>query len=123
VPPADEEDELARTLFMVRYQAYLFVTHREGWRKFCREWPLEPDALLQIQPGWDMVVRTEAQARQHAYSVEDAAMFLLSETRLPENAADEEFELPQVVTVADLAQVWHTFMDMQVKTLPAKIDP
>jgi hypothetical protein len=77
----DEKGELVRVMSMVRYQAYLFLTHREGWKQFCQEWPMEPEALLQIQPGWDMVVRTEPQAREHAYSREDAAMFLLSETR------------------------------------------
>jgi hypothetical protein len=118
--PEDEAAEIVRALCMVRYQAYLFLTHREGWRQFCKDWPIEPEALLQIKPGWDMVVRTEAQARAHAYSLEDAAMFLLSETRLPEDAADEEFELPQVLTVADLAQVWHTVIDMQVTRHPGK---
>ncbi len=112
----DEESKAVRILCMVRYQAYLFVTHREAWRQFCKEWPIEPEALLQIQLGWDMVVRTEAQARQLAYSLEDAAMFLLSETQLPEEDTDEEFELPHVLTVAELAQVWHSVIDLQLKT-------
>jgi hypothetical protein len=112
--PEDEEAKVVRTLGMVRYQAYLFVTHREGWRQFCQAWTIEPEALLQIQPGWEMVTRTEAQAREHAYSQEDAAMFLLSEMRLPEDVPDEELEVPQVLTAADLAQVWHTVIDLQV---------
>jgi hypothetical protein len=116
----DEEAAIVRTLCMVRYQAYLFVTHREGWRQFCREWPIDPDVLLQIKPGWDMVMRTETQAREHAYSQEDAAMFLLSETRLPEESEAEEFDLPRVLTVTDLAQVWHTVIDMQLKTHQGK---
>jgi len=110
----DEEKKLVRTMCMARYQAYLFVTHREGWRQFCKEWPIEPDALLQSKPGWDMVVRTEAQARQQAYSVEDAAMFLLSEIRLPEENTDEELELPRVLTVAEVAHAWHQVIDVQV---------
>jgi hypothetical protein len=105
---------------MVRYQAFLFLTHWEGWRQFCQQWPIEPEALLQIKPGWDMVVRTEAQAHHHAYSLEEASMFLLSETRLPEEDADEEFELPRVLTVAELVQVWHTVIDIQLKTHQGK---
>jgi hypothetical protein len=116
----DEAAEVVRVMCMVRYQAFLFLTHREGWRQFCQEWPIEPEALLQIKPGWDMVVRPEAQAREHAYSPEEASMFLLSETRLPEEAADEEFELPRVLTVAELVQVWHTVIDMQVTTHQGK---
>jgi hypothetical protein len=106
-----EEAEIVRLMCMVRYQAFLFVTHVEGWKQFCRDWPIEPEGLLQIKPGWDMAVRTEAQARQHAYSAQDAALFLLSEMFLPEGDADEELELPQVVTVQGLAQVWHTFIE------------
>jgi hypothetical protein len=116
----DKKAEVVRTMCMVRYQAYLFLTHREGWKQFCQASPVEPEALLQIKPGWDMVVRTEAQAREHAYSPEDAAMFLLSEMRLPDEDADEEFELPQVLTVADLAQVWHTAIDLQMKAQQGK---
>ena len=112
----DEEAKVVRTMCMVRYQAYLFVTHREGWRQFCREWPLEPDALLQIQPGWDTVLQTEAQARQHAYAPDDAALFLLSQVRLPEEDTDEEVELPRVLKVAELTQVWHSVIDMHRKT-------
>ena len=70
----DEEAESVRVMCMVRHQAYLFLTHRQGWQQFCHDWPLEPEALLQSMPGWDMVVRTEAQARHHAYSPEEAAM-------------------------------------------------
>ena len=110
----EEEGELVRDMCMVRYQAYLFVTHREGWRQFCKEWPIEPEALLQSNPGWDMVVRTEAQARQHAYCPEDAAMFLLSEIRLPEEGTYEELELPRVLTVAEVAHAWHQVIDVQV---------
>jgi hypothetical protein len=107
---------------MVRYQAYLFVTRREGWRQFCRDWPIEPEALLQIQPGWDTVLRTEDLARQHAYAPDDAALFLLSQMRLPEEDTDEEVELPQLLTVAALAQEWHTVIDMHMKTHWGKDD-
>lgn len=106
-----EEAEVVRLMCMVRYQAFLFVTHWEGWKQFCQDWPIDPAALLQIKPGWDMVVRTEAQARKQAYAPQDAALFLLSEMSLPEGDADEEVELPQVVTVQGLAQVWHTFIE------------
>jgi hypothetical protein len=109
-----EEEERFRVRSMVRYQAFLFVTHREGWRQFCRERPLEPEALLQIKPGWDMVTRTEGPAREHAYSPEEAALFLLSQTPLPEEPAEEDFDLPQVVTVTELAQVWRALIDLQV---------
>jgi hypothetical protein len=100
-----------RLYCMVRYQAFLFLTHVEGWKQFCCELSIDPVMLLECLPGWDMVTRTEVQAREQAFTPEEAAMFLLSETPLAEEPAAEEFELPQVRTVEGLAQDWHTFLD------------
>jgi len=131
----DEEGEVLRLMCMSRYQAFLFVTHRDGWRQFCKEWPIEPEALLQSKPGWDMILRTEAEARQHAYSPQEAALFLFSETPLPEEAEVEEeeaeveeeeaeaeeegeveeFELPEVPTAAALARDWHTVIALYLE--------
>jgi hypothetical protein len=108
---ADEEE--ARVYGLLRYHALLFVTHVEGWKRFCAEWPMEPEALLDYLPGWEMVKRTEPTAREHAYSAEEAALFLLSETAIPEEPA-EEIALPAVITVEGLAEVWHTVMEHQV---------
>lgn len=117
----NEEAEAVRRMCMVRYQAFLFVTHREGWKQFCRDWPIEPEALLQIKPGWDMVVRTDAEARQNAYSPQDAAVFLFSEMPLPEEEdLDEELELPQVVTVQGLAQAWHKIIEHYLESRGGK---
>jgi hypothetical protein len=92
------------------------VTHREGWRQFCRQWPLEADALLQFQPGWDMVVRTETPAREHAYTLDEAALFLLSQTPVPEEPETEPVELPELLTVEGLAQVWHTVIEQHMQS-------
>jgi hypothetical protein len=102
---------------MVRYQAFLFVTHSDGWGQFCRDWHVEPEALLDFEPGWDMVTRTEARAREQAFAPEEAAMFLLSQTPLAEGAAAEECPLPEIPTVAGLAEGWHTFIDSQVESV------
>jgi hypothetical protein len=112
---AEDAKEL-RLYHMVRYQAFLFVTHSDGWKQFCRDWHVEPEALLDFKPGWDMVTRTEARAREHAFPPEDVAMFLLSETPLVEGAAAEEYTLPEIPTVAGLAAVWHTFIDRQAES-------
>ena len=114
--PEDEQTQVLRIVGMVRYQAFLFVTHREGWRQFCRQWPLDADALLQIQPGWDMVVRTETPAREHAYTLDEAALFLLSQTPVPEGPEAEPVELPELLTVEGLAQVWHTVIEQHMQS-------
>jgi len=36
--------------------------------------------------------------------------------RLPEEDTDEEVELPRVLKVAELTQVWHSVIDMHRKT-------
>jgi hypothetical protein len=112
-----EDAEAFRLYGLVRYQAFLFLTHVEGWKQFCREWSIDPIVLLKCLPGWDMVTRTEAPARERAFTREEAALFLLSETPLPEGPAAEEFELPQVLTVEGLAQDWHTFINRRAESV------
>lgn len=108
--PVEDKEEL-RLMGMVRFQGYLFITYVDGWKQFCRDWPLDPAPLLHSKPGWDMVVRTEAQARKDAYLPEEAELFLISEMPLPEEDTDEELELPQVVTVQGMAQAWRAYIE------------
>ncbi len=112
-----EDPEGFRLYCMVRYQAFLFLTHIEGWKQFCGEWSIDPCVLLDFMPGWDMVTRTEAQARERAFTRDDAAMFLLGETPLAEGAAAEELVLPRVVTVEGLAKEWHTFIERRAESV------
>jgi hypothetical protein len=114
--PAEDTEEF-RLYCMVRYQAFLFLTHVEGWKQFCGEVSMDPDVLLDFLPGWDMVTRTQAQARERAFTRQEAALFLLSETPLVEDPAAEELDLPQVLTVAGLAQDWHTFLDRRAESV------
>jgi hypothetical protein len=117
--PRAEDAKEFRLCCMVRYQAFLFLTHIEGWTQFCGELSMDPIVFLQCLPGWDMVTRTEAPAREQAFTREDAAMFLLSQTPLAEESDAEEFELPQVPTVQGLAQDWHTFLEHRAEALSA----
>jgi hypothetical protein len=102
---------------MVRYQAFLFLAHVEGWKQFCCEVSIDSNVLLEFMPGWDMVTRTQAQAQQRAFTRQEAALFLLSETPLVEDPAAEELDLPQVLTVAGLAQDWHAFLDRRAESV------
>jgi hypothetical protein len=99
---------------MTRYQAYLFVTHVDGWNRFCAELPLDPQALLGFMPGWDTVARTEIQARDCCFSRDDAAMFLLDQ-RFGKEGPSEESVLPQVVTSERLVADWHIFFNRRAK--------
>jgi hypothetical protein len=95
---------------MVRYPAFLFLTPVEGWKQFCGDVSMDPDVRPDFMPGWDMVTRTQAPARQRAFTRQEAALFLLSETPLAEGTADEELDLPHVLRVEGLARDWHTFL-------------
>jgi hypothetical protein len=108
---------------MARYQAFQLVTHLDGWRHFCRGWHIEPEALLDFKPGWDMVARTEARTREHAFPFEDAAMFLLSQRPLPEGEGDDELTLPEVLTVQSVSDAWRSFIDRQMKSTTEKNRP
>jgi hypothetical protein len=112
---ADAEE--VRLDSMGRYPAFLFVVHFDGWKQFCSELTVDPDALLEIMPGWDMIGRTETQARERAFAREDAALFLLSERLPARDAVSEEVNLPQVVTAEGLAQDWHAFVEQYAELL------
>jgi hypothetical protein len=102
---------------MVRYQAFLFVTHVDGWKQFCGEWSVDPEVLLEFKIGWDKVTWTEAQAREQAFSREEAGMFLLSEASLSEESSAEEHDLPQILRVEGLVKGWHAFIDRRAESV------
>jgi len=71
-----EEDE--RLLGLLRWHAYLFKIEDEGWARFCAEQEIEPDALLDCIPGFNMLKQTREQVQRLAYSFEEATSFLRS---------------------------------------------
>jgi hypothetical protein len=114
---ATSDPEDVRLHCMVRYQAFLFLVHVDGWKQFCSDLPIDPDVLLDFMPGWDMITRTKAEAKERAFTREDAAMFLLSEAFDSHGTASEELESPQVLTAEKLAADWHTIVDRRAESL------
>jgi len=51
---------------------YLLMVYAEGWRRFCAELQIDPDALLAPMPGYHIVLDTEAIARRIGYTAEHA---------------------------------------------------
>src|SRR5262249_8952769 len=47
---------------MVLLLGYEFVTHLEGWRRFCAEIPVAPDLLWEKLPGFETLKRVEGLA-------------------------------------------------------------
>jgi hypothetical protein len=106
-----EKAQAARTGGITRYYASRFVNHVDGWKQFCLELHLDPEVQLNFMPGWDTITRTEEQARELAFSPEQAVGFLLSETVAVEG--DDSLERgPVPIETADaLAEAWHQILD------------
>jgi hypothetical protein len=106
-----EISQEARTEGIVRYYASRFVAHVDGWKQFCLEMHLDPEAQLDFMPGWDMITRTEPPARKLAFSPDEAAMFMRSETVAVEGDDSLERRLVSVESAEALAEVWHAILD------------
>ena len=96
---------------LTRYHAFLFVTHVDGWKKFCDELLIDAEVLLDDMPGWEMAKRTEGKAREDALSRDDALMFLLAEAIKTQRPEAERLDDPTVPTAEELAQEWHKILE------------
>jgi hypothetical protein len=59
-----------------RVAAYFFTVRLDGWRAFCLDAKIEPDALLDGLPGIETIRRTEGVARMLACTAEEANRWL-----------------------------------------------
>jgi hypothetical protein len=103
----DAKAQQTRAGCLMRYYAARFVAHVDGWKQFCAELPIDPDALLHFMIGWDHIVWTESQARELAFTPEDAARFVRLET-VPVDPDESRYMGPEpVATAAEIAADWH----------------
>jgi hypothetical protein len=96
---------------IVRYYASRFVAHVEGWKQFCSELQIDPEAQLNFMIGWETIRRTEESARVLAFSDEEAALFVHFESVAVEGDDLLEKEPAPVETAEDLAESWHVLLD------------
>jgi hypothetical protein len=87
------------------------VAHVDGWKQFCSEMHLDPEAQLNFMPGWDIITRIEPPARKLAFSPDEAAMFMRSETVAVEGDDSLERRLVSVESAEALAEAWHAILD------------
>jgi len=73
-----EEVQVREQQFLasVRLLAFELVTHAEAWGLFCGGLHLDAEWLLHDQPGYRLLVRTQASARAVAFSPEEALAYL-----------------------------------------------
>jgi hypothetical protein len=94
---------------IVRYYATRFVAHVEGWKQFCVELHVDPEVQLHFMIGWETVLRTEEQARDLAFTAEEAAHFVRLETVAVDS--DREKGPMPVESAESLAEGWHRILD------------
>jgi hypothetical protein len=101
--------EAQRARDIVRYCAWRFVAEVDGWNLFCADMHVDPEVLLRGMIGWDIVTRTEREARTLAFTADEAARFVRRAT-VGGMGGDSEGSAT-VETPAGLAKSWHGFMD------------
>ena len=103
---AAKEQEI-RAGGLVRYYAARFVAYVDGWKQFCTELHVDPEAPLDYMIGWDNVVRTESQARELAFTPQDARWFVRWETVAVDGDESQQRGPVAVETAAEVAAGWH----------------
>jgi hypothetical protein len=102
---ADDENDHAppqRLRATVRMFAYLFTVKLAGWRRFCSEFKVDPELLMNGLPGYDTVKRTDEAVRIMASSPEEANVWM-------QKAGNESAQALTVESVA--ASLWHFVND------------
>jgi hypothetical protein len=99
-----------RAYGMMRYYASRFMAHRDGWKEFCADLHLEPEAPLNFRIGWGLVTQTETAARPLVFDTEEAAQFLRQEMGAVEGDDTPERSPAPVESVAGLVRDWHALL-------------
>jgi hypothetical protein len=77
--------------------AYVFTVKLDGWRRFCAEFKVDADLLMNDLPGYDTENRTEEAARIMACTPEEAAAWM-------RERGNDTIEAPKVETGS--ASLW-----------------
>jgi hypothetical protein len=104
-----------RAAGVARYYAARFVAYVEGWKLFCSEMHIDPQVLLNFMPGWETITRTETEARELAFTPEEAALFVRIETATIDGDDCLEKGPVPVETAQGLAEAWHGILDKLVQ--------
>jgi hypothetical protein len=108
---AEEMPAEVRLHGITRYHATRFIACLDGWEKYCAEIQFPSHLLLARLPGWDTVRQTEAATRDMVFTPEEAAGFLLVESRSDLNDS-RTLSCPEPILFADaIAEVWHQILD------------
>jgi hypothetical protein len=93
-----------------------FTAHVDGWKQFCADLHLDPEAALRFRIGWELIEQTERAARILVLSAEEAARSPHLEPAAAESDDSSEGGAAPVESVADLARDWHAVLDDLVRS-------
>jgi hypothetical protein len=103
---ADEDDSLNRLDAKVRMWAYVLTAKRDGWRRFCAEFQVDPELLLNDVPGYDTVKRSEVAARLVAFSVDEARVWLRKTSTATAEVVTAESEVAAIWGFVNSREQW-----------------
>jgi hypothetical protein len=108
---ASGHSEQERSEESCRYFASRFIAYFDGWKQFCAELHIDPEARMNFMIGWSTIVRTEEIARAQAFTPEEAEPFLHAATMPgPEKPSLERGTVP-VESPETIAADWHIVLD------------
>ena len=102
----DEDDSLNRLDAKVRMWAYVLTAKRDGWRRFCAEFQVDPELLLSDVPGYDTVKRSEEAARLLAFSVDEARAWLRKTSTATAEVVTAESEAAAIWGFVNSREQW-----------------
>jgi hypothetical protein len=102
----DEDDSLNRLDAKVRMWAYVLTAKRDGWRRFCAEFQVDPELLLNDVPGYDTLKRSEEAARLLAFNVDEARAWLRGASTATAEVVTAESEAAAIWGFVNSREQW-----------------
>jgi hypothetical protein len=106
-----ESAPLQKLAELASYHAARFVAHFDGWKQFCLAMHMDPEVVLNLMPGRDIIMETEKQARYVAFSHEEAGQFLRRLTVAVEGKDSLGPGPAPLETADELAKGWRETVD------------
>ena len=89
-----------------RRQRSRLIFMRDGWRRVCAEFQVDPELLLNDVPAYDTVKRSEEAARLVAFSVEEARAWLRKTSTATEEVVTAEAEAAAIWGFVNSREQW-----------------
>lgn len=113
-PDRATETQVTRLENIRKWLAFRFLVITDGWKLLCAELHLEPDFPERYLPEADQMAHMEAEARELAFTHDEALAHLRRQVEASEPAEAREPEIRRtyrIDTAADVAQTMREYLD------------